>query len=196
MHFVEDQAFLRSQALAKRAALSIEERAKAADNAAQHAVDLVATLRGRVAVFLPIRDEIDTLPLLSRLTGGGVKLSLPVMQGHGLPLLFRRYSLGDVLDKATFGVREPKSDKDLIEPDLLFVPLTAFDRSGGRIGYGGGFYDRTLVQLRGKKSIQAIGYGFACQEVEAVPMGPYDQRLDAIICENGRIDIALPSAGD
>lgn len=192
------QAHLRQQALAKRAQLSHATRQAAAEAASVHAlayIDAANRCAQTLAIFLTLRDEIETLPLLRGLMAMGQTLCAPVVQGQGMPLLFRRFVLGEPVMTAAFGVRVPMPEQPIVVPDLLFVPLAAFDRRGGRIGYGGGFYDRTLRDLRATRSIRAIGYAFACQEVSAIPLAPHDERLDAIVCEEGLIEVALPGAG-
>lgn len=142
-----------------------------------------------VSVFWPLEGEIDTLPLMKGLHERRCQVVLPVMQGAGLPLIFRTWSPGDKLDPAGYGTQEPRADKPLADPSLLVVPLLAFDRHGYRLGYGGGFYDRTLQRLRAAASVTTVGIAFAGQEVAAVPRGPYDQRLDFIVTEREVIEV-------
>ncbi len=111
-----------------------------------------AAKSGIVSGFSPIADEFRVWPLLRRLAGAGYRLALPVMQGKAKPLLFRAWAPGDEMDRAVWGIAEPKPDKPAVEPDILIVPLLAFDRAGYRLGYGGGFYDRTLAGLRAHKA--------------------------------------------
>ena len=113
-----------------------------------------------VSGFSAIRDEIDAGPLLARLADQGYRLALPVMQGKGKPLLFRAWAPGDAMDTAVWGIAEPKPDKPVLEPDVVLVPLLAFDSRGWRLGYGGGFYDRTLAALRARKPIVAVGLAY------------------------------------
>ena len=140
-----------------------------------------------VSAFWPLADEIDTRPAMTRLHERGCTVALPVMQGAGRPLLFRRWAPGDELVAADFGTREPQDDKPLCEPEVLLVPMLAFDRAGFRLGYGGGFYDRTLALLRDQGGVTAIGIAYACQELAEVPHGPFDQRLDWIVTERETI---------
>ncbi|WP_198946711.1 5-formyltetrahydrofolate cyclo-ligase [Kiloniella majae] len=143
-----------------------------------------------VSAYWPLGDELDPMPLLQTLHHKNFKPVLPVMLGAGKPLIFRGWTPGDTLDDAGFGTKEPGADKEELEPDVLFVPLLAFDRAGYRLGYGGGFYDRTLDKLRAKKSVTAIGIAYAGQEMPAVIRGPYDQPLDYIVTEQEVIKLS------
>ena len=140
-----------------------------------------------VSAFHPFRSEIDTRPLLGRLAGDGWTTALPVVLGAGKPLLFRRWLPGEPLVKDAMDIEIPRLGSPEVEPDVLIIPLLAFDRKGYRLGYGGGFYDRTLAVLRAKKKIIAIGAGYAEQEVENVPYESYDQKLDFVMTERGII---------
>ncbi len=133
--------------------------------------------------FWPMGDELDLRPLLARLHFAGHAVGLPVVVKRGTPLLFRRWQPSDVLVSGGYGTSVPGEDKPVVTPEVLFVPLLAFDRQGYRLGYGGGFYDRTLQALRGAGPRLAVGVAFAAQEVEAVPRDHYDQKLDWIVTE-------------
>jgi 5-formyltetrahydrofolate cyclo-ligase len=135
------------------------------------------------SAFYPYRSEIDTRPLLGRLAGEGWKTCLPVVIAAGEPLLFRRWLPGAPTIKGAMNIDCPPEDAEVLEPDVLIVPLLAFDRKGFRLGYGGGFYDRTLAKLRAKKRIIAIGAAYAAQEAAQVPHAAHDQPLDFIITE-------------
>jgi 5-formyltetrahydrofolate cyclo-ligase len=111
-------------------------------------------------------------------------LCLPITFAKATPLLFRAYKIGDKLVPNVWSIGVPEDSQAVMEPDLLLCPMLAFDRSGRRLGYGGGYYDVTLKALREKKKIVAVGLAFAVQEVEAVPTGHYDQKMDVIITEN------------
>ena len=140
-----------------------------------------------VSAFHPFRSEIDTRPLLGRLAGEGWTTALPVVIGPGKPLLFRRWLPGEPLALDAMGIEIPDPALPEVEPDMLIIPLLAFDRRGYRLGYGGGFYDRTLAALRAKKRVIAIGAGYAGQEVADVPHADYDQKLDYVMTEKGLI---------
>jgi 5-formyltetrahydrofolate cyclo-ligase len=133
-----------------------------------------------VAGFWPLRGEIDIRPLLTGLHARGNTVVLPVTPPRGAPLIFRVWRPGDRLIAEKFGT--VRTDGDVRRPDWLFVPLLAFDRRGGRLGYGGGYYDRTLAGLPGAV---AMGCAFAAQEVPHVPMGPHDVTLKAVATEQG-----------
>ena len=135
-----------------------------------------------VSGFWPIGDEIDVRPLLHALHDRGHRVALPVTPRRGEALSFRAWQPGDVLVAERFGTMRPVGE--ILTPDTLLIPLLAFDAGGGRLGYGGGFYDRTLAGLPGRFR---LGCGFAAQQVDAVPVGPYDMRLDAVATERGII---------
>ena len=140
-----------------------------------------------VSVFLPIRGEPDTRPLLDALDDAGFRTALPVTPARGLPLRFRRWTSGDPLAAGSWQIPEPLPDASEADPDVLFVPLAAFDRRGHRLGYGAGFYDNALARLRSTKPVLAIGVAFSVQEVEMVPTEPHDEPLDAIVTERDLI---------
>ncbi|HET6221835.1 MAG TPA: 5-formyltetrahydrofolate cyclo-ligase [Dongiaceae bacterium] len=142
-----------------------------------------------VSGYWPLSDEIDPRPLIHRLHGAGHPIGLPAVLGRGLPLAFRRWQPGLDLEIGTFGVLTPPLGAPEIVPALLLVPLLAFDRAGYRLGYGGGFYDRTLAGLRAGTEITAVGVAFALQEVPAVPRDATDQPLDWIVTEREAIRI-------
>jgi len=138
-----------------------------------------------VSAYVAIGEEADAAPLLHALRALGHVIALPRVAGRGKPLDFHRFDAGDVLVPGGFGLSEPASDWPRIEPDILVVPLLAFDRRGYRIGYGAGFYDRTLAKLRAARDVLAVGFAFAAQEFETVPHDENDQRLDWIVTESG-----------
>jgi 5-formyltetrahydrofolate cyclo-ligase len=139
----------------------------------------------RVSGFLPIGEEIDPAPLLERLAGDGYLLCLPVMEGKERPLLFRAFMPGDALRETTWGIREPLAEAPAVEPDIVLSPLLAFDKRGYRLGYGGGYYDRTLKRLRTLRPVVSIGLAYDEQRVDAVPHLDYDERLDWVLTPSG-----------
>ena len=138
-----------------------------------------------VSAYLAMRSEIDPVPLLAALAARGLGSALPVVVARGQRLGFRAWKPGDPTITAGFGTREPPPGHPTVEPDLLLVPLLAFDTSGFRLGYGGGYYDRTLQALRASKAVTAIGVAFDEQEVDAVPRLDYDQPIDAVVTPSG-----------
>lgn len=138
-----------------------------------------------VSGFFPYQSEIDTRLLLGKLAGEGWTTCLPIVIAPGEPLVFRRWKPGEPTVSGIWNIPRPRDDAEIVEPDVLMVPMLAFDRKGFRLGYGGGFYDRTLEMLRKKKSIVAIGVAYGAQEVERVAHGPHDQPLDFVMTEKG-----------
>ena len=138
-----------------------------------------------VSGFAAIRDEINPADLMTWLHAEGFRLALPVMISKAQPLLMRAWTPGDALAAAQWGIAEPLDDKPEVEPDVVLVPLLAFDARGTRLGYGGGFYDRTLAKLRAKKPVVAVGIAYDEQKVDAVPAESYDQRLDWVLTPPG-----------
>lgn len=159
--------------------------------AAGFMLEALGQMRGvrTVAGYLPFRSEIDPLPAMMALHGLGYRVCVPVIEGRGLPLAFRAWKPGCRTVRGAFGVRVPVEGA-LVEPDLLIVPLLAFDAKGHRLGYGGGFYDRTLAALRAERPVAAIGLAYAAQAVARVPHGPDDRRLDAVATEAGLVSCA------
>jgi 5-formyltetrahydrofolate cyclo-ligase len=142
-----------------------------------------------VSGFMPLKSEINPLPLMRRLAEKGARLALPVVVGRGKPLIMREWGFGEPLAAGVWGIRQPKPEAAELQPDILLVPLLAFDRAGYRIGYGAGYYDLTITQLRARKPIQAVGIAFAAQEIAAVPATPRDARLDLVLTEREAIDL-------
>jgi 5-formyltetrahydrofolate cyclo-ligase len=126
---------------------------------------------------------------MRKLAEAGAKLALPVVAGRGKPLMMRAWQWGDPLAAGVFGLREPSAAAAEVEPDILLVPLLAFDRAGHRIGYGAGYYDLTLARLRARKKVTAIGIAFAAQEVPAIPKTRRDEPLDFVLTEREVIEI-------
>lgn len=160
-------------------------------NAAQagYLSEVLAGHRGvPLSGFMPIRTEIDPVPAMAEASAHG-PVGVPVIIGAGQPLRFSRWTPDAVMTDGPFGARIPATE-DFFEPEIVIVPLLAFTRRGDRLGYGGGFYDRTLQQLRARHATLAIGFAFAGQEVDDLPLEPTDEPLDLIVTETGVIDIA------
>ena len=136
-----------------------------------------------VSAYWPLRDELDIRKLLADLHNEGMICALPVVAAKASPLVFRRWRPGDELVSAGFGLAEPSSSASRVEPRILLVPLLAVDVAGNRLGYGAGFYDRTLAELRVRGPVTAVGVAFEAQRVAAVPVDGYDQPLDWLVTE-------------
>ena len=187
----EAKASMRAAALARRAGVDAETRAGFARRLAGLGPDIARRAAARVvSVFAAFRDEPDTAPLMAALRAAGFPVALPVVVGRSAALVFRLWAPGDPVRRGPFGIAEPAEGLPEVAPDLLFVPLAAFDRAGHRIGYGGGYYDRSLAQLRAAGRITAVGVAFAAQEVAAIPAAPYDEKLDMIVTERETIEIS------
>ena len=182
------KAELRRAALARRDALPAAARMAAAQTIAERGLPVDVAPGAVVSGFSPLKSEISPLPLLRRLADAGAQLALPVVVGRGQPLIMRAWSFGAPLNSGVWGIREPPADARQVFPDILIVPLLAFDRTGHRIGYGAGYYDMTIARLRAMKPVVAIGIAFAAQEITAVPATPRDARLDLVLTEHGVID--------
>ncbi len=143
--------------------------------------------RAVVAGYSTMRDEADAGPLLAALASRGHALCLPVVEAPAAALGFRQWAPGDALVPGYQGIGEPAAGAAVAHPDVVLVPLLAFDRGGHRLGYGGGFYDRTLARLREAGSVLAIGIAFSAQQVDRLPGADHDQRLDAVLTEQGVI---------
>jgi 5-formyltetrahydrofolate cyclo-ligase len=186
---IEDKRRLREAAIARR-----DRTAAAAGGCGEALADVfVAAVRIRegaaVSGFFPFGNEIDVMPLLARLRAAGHEIALPVVTPRGEPLIFRRWRAHDETACGPFGIRQPRDEAPVLAPDLLLVPLLAFDRRGRRLGYGGGYYDRTLTALRADGTPLAVGVAYAAQEVDAVPAAAYDQPLDWVVTEREAIEI-------
>jgi len=184
MNLLQEKRNLRSAMLAWRADLAEAERRAAAEGLrATWLRELPFETPAIVSGFWPIKEEIDIRPLLIELHNQGCQLALPVVQGKGQPLLFRAWRPGDPLEAGVFGTLQPQAKREAIEPEVLLVPLLACDEEGWRLGYGGGFYARTLLGLRARKRVTAVGVAFNAQLVPEVPRGPDDQRLDWLLTD-------------
>ncbi|MCW8843481.1 MAG: 5-formyltetrahydrofolate cyclo-ligase [Rhodobacteraceae bacterium] len=178
------------KAAARKAAFARRKAAFEAAGPGQSAFlsEVLAGYRGvPLAGFLPIRTEINPVPAMAEAAAYG-PVGVPVIQGAGRPLVFSRWEPDCALREGPFGAMVPQVDA-FFEPEILIVPLVAFDARGGRLGYGGGFYDRTLERLRARRATLAIGFAFAAQEAENLPLEATDQPLDMIVTEAGVRDL-------
>ncbi|PRY23588.1 5-formyltetrahydrofolate cyclo-ligase [Aliiruegeria haliotis] len=180
MNLAERKATERAAAYARRKTAHARHRAAAS-------AQLESYLRGVtgqvIAGYLPIRTEADPLPAMGALSARN-RICVPVVEGHGCPLTFRDWRPGCALEEGSFKVMIPVGGAVLV-PNVLIVPLVAFDAGLYRLGYGGGFYDRTLERLRATGPVRAIGFAYGDQQTEALPLEPTDQRLDEVVTENG-----------
>ena len=170
---------LRQKARIRRATLT---RADFANAIAAFANEIALPMGAIVAGYHPIRDEADPRRLMTALAAKGYRLALPCIDAANFVLVFRSWNMGDPLAPNAWGIAEPFASAAQVIPSLVLVPLLAFDATGHRLGYGGGYYDRAIAALGG---LQAIGIAYSGQEVPAVPREPHDRALDAVITEKG-----------
>ncbi|RJF77151.1 5-formyltetrahydrofolate cyclo-ligase [Rhodopseudomonas palustris] len=174
---------LRTAALARRQALSAAERDAAAAAIAARGLPVELTADAVVSGYAPIRGELDPHPLMQALGARGARLALPAVEQPGQPLRFHAWQPGDAMIRSPLGIDEPRRDAPELIPDILLVPLAAFDTLGHRIGYGAGYYDRTLEALRAARPIVTVGLAFAVQQIAAVPAAAHDVALDYVLTE-------------
>lgn len=183
-----DQSEIRQKILLLRDSLSPEAREKAVGAFTKNALSLPELRFARaVALYFPVKSEINVLPLAKTLRESGVKTLLPVVVKKGAPLIFKEFSDVSALVKGAFGIPVPPANAPVARPDVIFAPLSAFDRKGGRIGYGGGFYDRTSAAFETKPFY--VGAAFGVQEYDEIPCEKTDFRLDCIVTEKEIIRI-------
>lgn len=176
-----DKSAARDAAFARRAKAHALGQGTAA-----HLSAVLAGYRGvPLSGYMAMRTEIDPTSAMEEAAAHG-PVGVPVIMGKGQPLQFRLWEPGCAMVPGQFGAQIPESG-DWMQPEIVIVPLVAFDRRGGRLGYGGGFYDRTLELLRHQRPTMAIGFAYAAQEDAALPLEPTDQPLDLIVTEQGVI---------
>jgi 5-formyltetrahydrofolate cyclo-ligase len=179
---------LRAIALAKRDALSEMQREAAAKALAKRGLPIAIAAGMVVSGYSPIRNEIDPAPLMEELARQGARLALPSINARGKALVFRAWRPGDRLMLGMLGIPEPSPAAAEIVPDIMLVPLAAFDQTGHRIGYGAGHYDHTFAHLRKTRDVLGIGLAFAAQEIRAVPALSHDVPLDYVLTEKRMFD--------
>jgi 5-formyltetrahydrofolate cyclo-ligase len=179
---------LRKTALDARDAMEVAARAAASEKLAARGLPFEVAAGAVVSGYSPIRSELDPVPLMQKLAAQGAKLALPAILGRGKSLVFRAWLPGDRLTMGPLGILEPSPAAAGLIPDIMLVPLAAFDGLGHRIGYGAGHYDFTLAHLRKLKPITAIGLAFAAQEIKAVPALAHDVSLDYVLTEKKAFD--------
>ncbi len=184
------KAGLRTQATARRKHLMTSDPDAPARLAAQ--ADIICALARRqdpaciVAAYLPIRSELSPLPLVAAVVAQGIVTAMPETPSPGNALVFRRWTPGDDLVDGPYGTRQPPPTAPVVVPGVILAPMLAFDAACRRLGYGGGFYDRTLGGLRvDGRAVTAIGIAFDGQLVDKVPVGPHDMALDAVLTPSG-----------
>ena len=182
----EAKVACRKLAAQNRNHLATNEAAAAA-KLAMHAERLIDRFgKGIYAAYFPIRSELSPLDLLARLVDLGCATALPVTPAEGQPLRFHRWAVGGRLDDGPYDTKQPPADQPFCRPDVILAPMLAFDSAGWRLGYGGGFYDRTLAVLRGAgHHLSVIGIAYDGQKLDNIPVGPYDMPLDAVLCPTG-----------
>ena len=183
------KAEVRRTAAARRDALPPDERAAAAAVIAARPLPVAVVAGAIVSGFSPLKCEINPVPLMRAFAAAGAQLALPVVMGKGKPLTMRAWAFGAPLTSGVWGIREPPPEAPEVFPDILIVPLLAFDRAGHRIGYGAGYYDMTIARLRGMKKIAAMGIAYGVQEIAQVPVTPRDAALDLVLTEREVIDL-------
>lgn len=177
-----DKQTLRAQCLARRQGVDSAYASQAAGELAERLVGIIEPGMA-VAGYRSIRGEIDVGKAMMQLSRNGHELCLPAM-ATGKTLVFRCWRLGDALEKGLHGVEVPLANQPEVVPNVVLVPLLAFDARGYRLGYGAGYYDRSLAQLRAKnKNLLAIGVAYAIQQLEHIPAEPHDQKLDCVVTE-------------
>lgn len=181
------KAALRTASLGRRQRLSDREAVASRGVLDNFIAGIDMPPGGVVSGYLPINGEIDVRPLLGVLAARGHPVALPVVTARRQPLVFRAWADGAPLEDGPFGTRHPEGAAATVAPDVLVMPLLAFDRSGGRLGYGGGYYDLTLAALRQAKTVLAVGVAFSEQEVPDVPCDADDQPLDWVITDREAI---------
>lgn len=181
---------MRLNAVRGRSEISADYAALGAEKLIPLVKELKITEGTAVSAYWPMKSEMDVRPLMRFLHETGCVVCLPVVTEKDEPMLFRRWTPDERLVVGMYGVEEPDEKCDPVVPDVLFLPLLAFDRRGGRLGYGGGFYDRTLKLLRKRGRRLIAGVGFAQQEVDSVPLEDTDETLDVILTEKEVIRIS------
>ena len=186
----EAKRALRAGSAARRHDAAAADDGGAGTRLASHFLEAISVPDGApVSGYWPIRGEVDVTPLLLALAARGHPVALPVVAAAGRPLVFRAWREGDAMEAGPYGISEPLAGAPALIPQILLVPLLAFDRDGYRLGYGGGFYDRSLAALRSMGTVVAVGAAWAAQKVSAVPRGSLDQRLDWVVTEREAIRI-------
>lgn len=181
--------------MAARDAMPAAARQAGAQAIAARAFPVAVPSGAIVSGFMPIGSEINPIPLMQRLAAAGAKLALPVVIGRGKPLEMRAWAFGEPLIEQQWNIKIPPPGAPAVDPDIMLVPLAAFDRTGHRIGYGAGYYDMTIAALRARKRLVTVGLAFSAQEVASVPASAHDQRLDFVMTERETLSFRGAQAG-
>lgn len=190
----EIKAELRRLALARRAELGEAEQREASLRATARLLPLIKAGE-TVSLFWPMRGEIDPRGLIPHVQAAGGRTAMPVVEGRRM--FFRAFDGEDSLEDGVFGTRHPRPNQPVLDPDLIIAPLAAFDRRGGRIGYGAGYYDKAIADLKGRgRAFRLAGIAFACQEVDQVPVEAHDEPLPLIATEQELIRTEAAAAGE
>jgi len=182
------KADLRAASLARRDAISPDERAAAAEAIAVRGLPFAIAKGVVISGYSPIHSEIDPVPLMQKLASAGARLALPSVTARGHSLIFRAWSPGERLMLGALGIPEPSPAAAEVVPDVMLVPLAAFDRLGHRIGYGAGHYDFTFAHLRKMRPVVGVGLAFAAQETRAIPALSHDVAMDYVLTETKVFD--------
>lgn len=186
MDIVTAKKDLRGVLMARREALAPQQRLAAQARIAAIGADALSAEGAlTISVFHSFGSEVGTGPLMQALGARGHRLCLPVIVGRNKPLIFRRWRPGEPLEPGRFNIEVPLETAPVVEPEVVLVPLLGFDAAGWRIGYGGGYYDRTLALLRRKSPVLAVGLAFAVQQLDDVPHAENDERIDGVLTEEG-----------
>ena len=186
----EDPATAKAQ-MRKQAAIlrqqEVDKHPHAAEILAGHSQLLLTNFGpGVYAAYLPIRSEISPMLLIAALHHAGQPTAMPLTPARGQPLSFRLWAVGDALEDGPYGTRQPLASETPVLPDVILAPLLAFDLAGWRLGYGGGFYDRTIADLAARgHTAKVIGLAYDGQKLDKLPIGPYDMPLDAVLTPSG-----------
>ena len=185
MQLSEDKNSLRITLLARRQRVDPVDAIAAGQVVADY-VSQVVPAGTVVAGYSVVRGEMEILFAMKKLATQGCQLCLPVIEDADKPLFFRKWAPGVALIEGRYGITIPDIDQPIVRPDIVLVPLVAFDRGGNRLGYGAGYYDRTIEKLRSSNpQLVAIGVGYSFQQVEMMAVEPHDQKLDMVITEKG-----------
>ena len=184
-HAADAKMALRRAVLERRRAAHMADAERSAQAVAQLVLSELDPKGTAIGGYWPLGEELDSRPALEALALAGATMVLPVVAGQGQVLIFRAWAPGDSLDSGPFGTMHPGTQAQIIRPRVILVPLIAFDLDGGRLGYGAGYYDRTIAAFRADGQVTAIGLAYDAQRVDTVPTDPHDQPLDAVITPSG-----------